>query len=101
MVDLRIRPSSSAAKGTVSRRRQRSDEWTGYCGRCEDETTLSVVKCDGRWTLRQIFSSSWSENDFDVTCRRCGGRWPTKHGAAMSLPDWLEQTRGARGSQGD
>ena len=92
--DVGARPLHPAARDSVDRRRLRSDEWSGHCSRCSADTTLTVIKADGRWTLRQLFGSSWTECDFDVTCRRCGSRWPAQlEGEALSVAGWLEQIR--------
>ena len=92
---------SPPQKEPALRRRLRADEWIGYCPHCDDEhAVLTVAKADGRWTLRQLFGSSWEAADLEVVCRACGNRWPVA-GSAMSLPQWLERIRGTAGSDAD
>lgn len=81
----------------MARRRLRPDEWIGYCSRCEDDTTLGVLKADGRWTLRQLFGA-WEDCDFEISCRRCDGRWPAqlRGGETLSVSEWLDELRGGR-----
>lgn len=59
---------------------QRSaQDWRGQCPLCELDSSLGLVKVR-RWTLRELFTSRWTQADFRVQCQRCGGDWPIQLG---------------------